>query len=259
MRLVFYTSHFFCLAVFSLRVMTPLSPANHASSDLGLNKIQIYAILVGFIYRFLFMRTRVKMCGFTTVDTAVYAAGLGVDAIGLVFYPPSVRNVTIEQAVEIVAALPAFTSVVALFVDASEASIYQVLNKVAIDCIQFHGNESPKACRHYQKPYIKAVSMSKEIQVPSLVRDYHDAGALLLDAYHPQSKGGTGERFDWSLIPKQCDLPLILAGGLTIQNAQQAIAQVKPYALDVSSGIEIQKGIKAKTKMAAFIKEVNQS
>ncbi|MCK5871387.1 MAG: phosphoribosylanthranilate isomerase [Methylococcales bacterium] len=205
------------------------------------------------------MRTRVKMCGFTTVDTAVYAAGLGVDAIGLVFYPPSARHVSINQAIEIVSALPAFISVVALFVDASEASINQVLDQVAIDCIQFHGNETPVECRRYQKPYIKAISLSKDTQIASVVHDYHDACALLVDTYHPQVKGGTGERFDWGLMPQQCALPLILAGGLTPENAQRAIAQVKPYALDVSSGIEIKKGMKAKAKMAAFMKQVNQS
>ncbi|MCK5728952.1 MAG: phosphoribosylanthranilate isomerase [Methylococcales bacterium] len=205
------------------------------------------------------MRTRVKMCGFSTVETAVYAAQLGVDAIGLVFYPPSSRHVSLETAVEIVSALPAFTSVVALFVDASEANINQVLNKVAIDYIQFHGNETPEACRRYQKPYIKAISISKDTQIASVVRHYKDACALLVDTYHPQEKGGTGACFDWNLMPKQCELPLILAGGLTPENAQQAITQVRPYALDVSSGIEIKKGIKSKAKIAAFIKEVNQS
>ncbi|MDQ7090380.1 MAG: phosphoribosylanthranilate isomerase [Methylococcales bacterium] len=204
------------------------------------------------------MRTRVKMCGFTTVDEAVYAANLGVDAIGLVFYPPSPRNVSLEQAAKIVAALPAFTSVVALFVDESEARINQVLNQVTIDCIQFHGQETPDKCRLYDKPYIKAISMRETTDVNQVTVDYQDASALLLDAYHPQTKGGIGERFDWDLIPKQANLPLILAGGLTPENAQHAIVSVKPYALDVSSGIEIKKGCKARSKMAAFIREVNQ-
>lgn len=204
------------------------------------------------------MRTRVKICGFTTVDEAVYAANLGVDAIGLVFYQASPRNVSIRQASEIVAALPAFTSVIALFVDESKSRINQVLNKVAIDCIQFHGQENPQACRLYNKPYIKAVSMRKSTDTKQLAINYQDAAALLLDAYHPQMKGGIGERFDWDLIPKQCDLPIILAGGLTLENVKQAIIQVNPYALDVSSGVEIKKGTKGSAKMAAFIKEVNQ-
>jgi len=205
------------------------------------------------------MRTRVKICGFTTIDEAVYAANLGVDAIGLVFYPQSPRNVSLKQATKIVTALPAFTTVVALFVDETETIIRQVLNNIAIDCLQFHGHETPQACRLYNKPYIKAFSMRETTNVEQLAIDYHDASALLLDAYHPQAQGGTGERFDWDLIPKQCNLPLVLAGGLTPENAKQAIIKVNPYALDVSSGVEIKKGIKERTKITAFIKEVNQS
>jgi len=204
------------------------------------------------------MRTRVKICGFTRVDEAVYAAHLGVDAIGLVFYPPSPRHVEIEQAVRIVQALPAFTSVVALFVDEQEARIREVLAQVAIDCIQFHGNEPAEACRIYGKRYIKAVGMQDGIDIPALALDYHDAAGLLLDAYHPDAKGGTGSQFDWDLIPKQCTLPIILAGGLDADNAKQAVQTVRPYALDVSSGVEASKGIKDSLKMAAFIKQVNE-
>ncbi len=205
------------------------------------------------------MRTRVKICGFTTVDEAVYAANLGVDAIGLVFYPQSPRNVSFKQAIEIVASLPAFTTVVALFVDETETIIRQVLNNIAIDCLQFHGHETPQACRLYNKPYIKALPMRETTNITQLAIDYHDASALLLDAYHPQEKGGTGESFDWNLMPKQCNLPIILAGGLNPENAKQAIIKVNPYALDVSSGVEIKKGIKERAKMTAFISEVNQS
>jgi len=205
------------------------------------------------------MRTRVKICGFTTVNEAVYAANLGVDAIGLVFYPPSPRNVSLEQAAKIVAALPAFTTVVALFVDETERIINHVLNNIAIDCLQFHGHENPQACRLYNKPYIKALPIRETTNIKQLAIDYHDASALLLDAYHPQAKGGTGKRFDWDLIPKQCNLPIILAGGLNARNVKQAIIKVNPYALDVSSGVEIKKGIKERAKMTAFIKEVNQS
>ena len=204
------------------------------------------------------MRTRVKICGFTRVDEAVYAARLGVDAIGLVFYPPSPRHVEIEQAVRIVKALPAFTSVVALFVDEQEARIREVLAQVAIDCIQFHGEESAEACRIYGKRYIKAVRMKNTIDISALALHYHDAAGLLLDAYHPDAKGGTGSQFDWDLIPKHCSLPIILAGGLDATNAKQAVATVKPYALDVSSGVEASKGIKDSLKMAAFIKQVNE-
>ena len=204
------------------------------------------------------MRTRVKICGFTRIEDAVSAARLGVDAIGLVFYPPSPRNVDIEQAVKIVNALPAFVSVVALFVDALEIQIREVLDRVSIDCLQFHGDEPPEACRLYNKRYIKAVRMRDGIDISSLALHYSDAAGLLLDAYHPGAKGGTGSRFDWALIPGQCALPIVLAGGLDQNNARQAVQTVRPYALDVSSGVETGKGIKDALKMAAFIREVNE-
>lgn len=205
------------------------------------------------------MRTRVKICGFTCADNARSAAFMGVDAIGLVFYPPSSRHVDIEAAIKIVAGLPAFVSVVGLFVDADEASIREVLKHVAIDCIQFHGDEPAEACRIYGKPYIKAVRMQNDSCIEKVGKDYFDASGLLLDAYDPGAKGGTGNCFDWDLIPKQCDLPLILAGGLDAGNARQAIQQVRPYALDVSSGVEFKKGIKDTAKMAAFLSEINEA
>jgi phosphoribosylanthranilate isomerase len=204
------------------------------------------------------MRTRVKICGFTCIEDAVYAAHMGADAIGLVFYPPSPRHVEIEQAVKIVNALPAFTSVVALFVDEQEARIREVLARVSIDCLQFHGDEPAEACRVYGKRYIKAIRMQNDIDIGALALHYHDAAGLLLDAYHPNAKGGTGNQFDWEVIPKQCTLPVILAGGLDETNAKQAVQTVRPYALDVSSGVETKKGIKDSLKMAAFIKQVNE-
>lgn len=204
------------------------------------------------------MRTRVKICGFTQVDDAVAAANLGVDAIGLVFYPKSKRYVSIEQAVNIVNVLPAFVSVVALFVDAKETQIRDVLSNVSIDCIQFHGDEAAEDCRIYDKPFIKALTMKAELNMTEMAAQYYDASALLLDAYHPDMKGGSGTQFDWDLMPKNCALPIILAGGLHAGNAAQAIQQVKPYALDVSSGVEVDKGVKGVAKMAAFIKAINK-
>jgi len=198
------------------------------------------------------------MCGFTRVEDAVYAAHLGVDAIGLVFYPPSPRHVEIEQAVKIVNALPAFTSVVALFVDEQEARIRDVMARVPIDCLQFHGDEPAEACRIYGKRYIKALRMQEGIDIGALAHHYHDAAGLLLDAFHPGAKGGTGSQFDWALIPGQCSLPIILAGGLDETNAKQAVQTVRPYALDVSSGVEAEKGVKDALKMAAFIQQVNE-
>jgi phosphoribosylanthranilate isomerase len=205
------------------------------------------------------MRTRVKICGFTRVEEAVYAAHNGVDAIGLVFYSPSPRNVTIEQAINITNALPAFITVVALFVDETEAKIREVLRQVPIDCLQFHGDEPASVCRLYGKRYIKAVRMQSNTDIVQLTEQYHDAAGLLLDAYHADAKGGTGQSFDWALIPKQCALPIILAGGLDETNAKQAIQAVQPYALDVSSGVESSKGIKNASIVAAFIQQVNES
>ena len=204
------------------------------------------------------MRTRVKICGFTQAKDAVAAANLGVDAIGLVFYPPSPRHVSIEQAKEIVAALPAFVTVVALFVDEQESQIREVLSHVSIDCIQFHGDESAVACRVYNKPYMKAIRMKPGLDIMEIAAQYNDATALLLDAYHPGIKGGSGSRFDWDLIPEQCSLPVILAGGLQVDNVKQAIESVKPYALDVSSGVEAEKGVKDVAKMTAFIQQINE-
>ncbi len=202
------------------------------------------------------MRTRVKICGFTRVEDAVDAARLGVDAIGLVFYPPSPRSVEIAQAIRIVNALPAFVSVVALFVDEQEAQIREVLSRVSIDCLQFHGDEPAEACRVYGKRYVKAVRMRDGIDITALALHYHDAAGLLLDAYHLNAKGGTGSQFDWQLVPEQCALPIILAGGLDAANARQSVQTVRPYALDVSSGVEAEKGVKDSLKMAAFIKQV---
>lgn len=204
------------------------------------------------------MRTRVKICGFTRVEDAVCAARLGVDAIGLVFYPPSPRNVDIDQAIKIVNALPVFVSVVALFVDERETRIREILERVSIDCLQFHGDESAEACRQYGKPYMKALRVQKGVDISDLALHYHDAAGLLLDAYHPGAKGGTGSRFDWELIPDRCALPIVLAGGLDADNAREAVQTVRPYALDVSSGVEAEKGVKDALKMAAFIREVNE-
>ncbi len=204
------------------------------------------------------MRTRVKICGFTQVDEAVIATKLGVDAIGLVFYPPSPRHVNIEQAQKIVKALPAFVTVVALFVDEKESQIKEVIKQVSIDCIQFHGDEMPVNCRLYNKPYIKAIRMLPDLDILEMTDQYYDASSLLLDAYHPGIKGGSGSQFDWGLIPKDCSKSIILAGGLHVDNVKQAIQSVRPYALDVSSGVEKTKGVKDVAKMAAFIQAINE-
>jgi phosphoribosylanthranilate isomerase len=204
------------------------------------------------------MRTHVKICGFTRVEDAVFAAQQGVDAIGLVFYAPSPRNVSIEQAQKIVAALPAFTTVVGLFVNETKAKIREVLQAVPLDCLQFHGDELPDDCRIYGKRYIKAIRMQADTDVSALAQHYYDAAGLLLDAYHTDARGGTGMVFDWELIPTHCALSIILAGGLDETNVKQAIQTVQPYALDLSSGVESSKGIKDVRKIAALIQQVNE-
>jgi len=203
------------------------------------------------------MRTRVKICGFTRVEEAVHAAQLGVDAIGLVFYPPSPRCVDIATARAIVNALPAFTSVVALFVNEQEKKIRNVLTQVPIDCIQFHGDEAPIECRQFGYRYIKAIAMRDHIDLTALAVDYADADGLLVDTYHPDVKGGTGHTFNWAKVPAKVSLPIILAGGLTPDNVAEAIRCVRPYAVDVSSGVEKTKGLKDITKMTAFLTAAN--
>ncbi len=207
----------------------------------------------------LLMRTRVKICGFTRADDALAASNLGVDAIGLVFYGPSPRNVSIEQAAKIARGLPAFVSVVGLFVDADPSWIREVLSRVNIDCLQFHGDEAPEDCRVYDKPYIKAIRMRPDVDLAGIETRYADAAGLLLDAYHPGVQGGSGSGFDWDMIPRSGKLPMILAGGLSPENAALAVQQVGPYALDVSSGVEAGKGVKDAAKMAAFIRKTNQA
>ncbi len=207
----------------------------------------------------LFVRTRVKICGITQVEDALIAVGHGADAIGLVFYPPSPRYVTPALAAEIVNALPAFVTVVALFVDASRADIEAVLSQVDIDLIQFHGQETADECRQYGKSYMKAIRVKSDTNLVQYATEYSDAKALLLDTYAEGVPGGTGQVFDWALIPKNLSKPVVLAGGLDAENVEQAIRQVKPYAVDVSGGVEFKKGIKDAAKIAAFMRGVSNA
>lgn len=201
-------------------------------------------------------RTRVKICGLTKPQDAAMAVQLGADALGLVFYPPSLRAVTVAKAQTIVAGLPPFVTVVALFVDEQDSMVRDVLADVRVDLLQFHGDESPEYCRCFGQPYMKAIRMTDGVDLARLAQDYHDAAGLLLDTWHPDAKGGTGQAFDWARIPAQCPLPIVLAGGLTPDNVQQALTTARPYAVDVSSGVESAKGSKDTDKMAAFLNEV---
>jgi len=205
------------------------------------------------------MRTRTKICGITRVEDARAAIAAGADAIGLVFYAKSPRHVSVERAAEIVASLPPFVDAVALFVDADMEQVWEVLHRVRPDLLQFHGDESPAYCQAFDFPYIRAVRVRPETNLLQYAADFSGARALLLDAFVEGVAGGTGERFDWALIPVDLPKPFILAGGLTPQNVAEAIRQVRPYAVDVSGGVEREKGIKDADKIAAFMRGVGVS
>ncbi len=207
----------------------------------------------------------VKFCGFTQLADIRIATRLGVDAIGLVFYPPSPRSVTIAQAQNLLAEVPAFTSVVALVVNMDSKDLMELADKVAFDIIQFHGDESPEHCQllaeSVNKRWIKALRINNELDtvesVKAQIDQFASAGAssILLDAYNPQKYGGTGDKFNWNLVPQESVLPIILAGGLDADNVV-ATLDLPIYAVDVSGGIESAKGKKDATKMCGFMKAV---
>lgn len=202
------------------------------------------------------MVVRSKICGITRIEDALVAAEAGADAIGLVFYDKSPRAVDVRQARAILAALPPFVTSVGLFVNASRCFIGEVLDAVPLDVLQFHGDETPEQCEGHGRPWFKALRVRPGDDLHAEARRFAGARAILLDAYVPGVPGGTGERFDWSLIPADLPMPLILAGGLTPDNVTEAIASVRPYGVDVSGGVEAAKGIKDAAKVAAFIRRV---
>jgi len=205
----------------------------------------------------IFMKTRSKICGITRSEDALSAASAGADAIGLVFYPKSPRAVTIEQACAICAVLPPFVSVVGLFVDADHFEVEDVINAVPLDLLQFHGEETPAQCEAFKKPYIKAIRMRDDVDLVEAACQYSSARGLLVDTYNPDEAGGTGEVFDWDRVPDGLDTPIILAGGLEPGNVAEAVKRVRPYAVDVSSGVEQSKGIKDAGRIRAFINAVS--
>lgn len=204
------------------------------------------------------MHTRVKICGITRVEDAHAVVKHGADAIGLVFYPPSPRHVDIAQAAEIAAALPPFVTTVGLFVNADKETIAEVVEQVGIDLLQFHGNECPEYCAEHRRPWIRAVRMKDNLDLDKTQQDFVAARGLLLDAYRPGVPGGTGETFDWQRIPNTLASSIVLAGGLNSDNIEKAVAQVKPYAVDVSGGVEASPGIKDADKIARFIEGVRR-
>lgn len=199
---------------------------------------------------------RSKICGITRIDDALAAVEAGADAIGLVFYAQSPRAVTVQQARAIIAALPPFVTTVGLFVNASACELNETLDAVPLDLLQFHGDETPEQCEGYHRPYIKALRVKAGDDIAAACAAYASASGILLDTYVEGVPGGTGQAFDWSLIPQGLSKPIILAGGLSVQNVAQAIAQVQPYAVDVSGGVEKSKGIKDHDKIRAFMQAV---
>lgn len=197
--------------------------------------------------------TQVKICGLTTVEDAVAACSCGVDAIGLVFYPPSSRNISIEQASAIVHSLPPFVTVTGLFLNEDAAVINNVLEQVPLSLLQFHGTESAEFCQSFHRPYIKSVAMKSISDVHGYTAEFALARGFLLDSNIAGGAGGSGELFDWQKIPTGFPAPLVLAGGLDCDNVADAVMQVRPTAVDVSSGVESGKGIKDHGLMKNFL------
>lgn len=204
------------------------------------------------------MPTRVKICGITRLEDAKAAVGAGADAIGLVFDRGSARCVEIAQAQAIARELPPFVALVGLFVDATAERVAEVLRDVPLTLLQFHGDEAPEQCRRYGRPYLKAIRMRDGVNLNDEAARYADASGLLLDSFVADQAGGSGRTFDWGRIPRELAKPIVLAGGLTADNVRDAIRRVRPAAVDVSSGVEVSKGIKDPQKIAAFIAAVRE-
>jgi phosphoribosylanthranilate isomerase len=205
------------------------------------------------------LRTRIKICGITRLEDAKASVRAGCDALGFVFYKESPRYIALDAFKVIVKELPPFVTKTGLFVNADPAEIEEAIQSGLVNVLQFHGDETPDFCRQFNFPYIKAVAVSSSVDLIQYAKDFHDAEALLLDTYHEHLKGGTGQTFDWNLIPQTLSKPIVLAGGLTVDNVKEAIKKVKPYAVDVSGGVEESKGIKNSLKIQAFIKETQDA
>ena len=205
------------------------------------------------------MTTAVKICGITRTGDALEAARLGAHAVGFVFYAKSPRNVAPARAAEITRALPPFVTAVGLFVDAGADEIERVLAQVPLGLLQFHGDETPEFCARFRVPYIKAARVRPGLDLLQYARRYGAARGLLLDAYAENAHGGTGNAFDWGLVPRSLQLPVVLSGGLNPGNVAEAIRRVAPWAVDVSSGVEASPGIKDPRKLAAFMNEVRSA
>lgn len=203
-------------------------------------------------------RTRIKICGLTRAQDVDAAVAAGADALGFVFYPASPRHVTIDQAAALMARVPPFVTIVALFVNADPAFVREALARLPIGLLQFHGDEPEADCLQYGRPYIRAARMRAGVDLIEYAACFPSARGLLLDAF-VEGYGGGGKVFDWSLIPPDFDRPLILSGGLSADNVTEAVRRIRPWAVDVSSGVEAGKGIKDAGAIARFISGVRDA
>lgn len=205
------------------------------------------------------MSVRVKVCGITRDEDAKAAVQAGVDAIGFVFWPHSARYIDPDSARRIAANIPPFVCIVGVYVDPDAAWVEETMQVARLNLLQFHGDETPEFCNQFFQPYIKAIRVKQGTDLLQYAERYHSAKGLLLDAYAENIPGGTGHAFDWRLIPQHLPLPLVLSGGLNPNNIATAIKQIQPWAVDVSSGVEVSKGIKDEKKIFAFMQGVKQS
>jgi phosphoribosylanthranilate isomerase len=203
-------------------------------------------------------RTRIKICGITRLEDACQAATLGADAIGLIFHPPSPREVSLEDAISIRRSLPPFVTVTAVFLDDSEDLIARVLQRLRPDCLQFHGSETPDFCAAWEVPYIKSVPMGSIDDPAKFAERYASAQGFLFDSNAAGRLGGSGDTFDWSKIPSSFACPVVLAGGIRPSNVAEAISRVRPWGVDVVSGVEASKGIKDAALVEQFFEQVRR-
>jgi phosphoribosylanthranilate isomerase len=205
------------------------------------------------------LRTKIKICGITKLSNALEAVKLGVDALGFVFFSDSPRYIEPKKAREIIDQMPSFISRVGLFVNASKEEVLLAISESRINILQFHGDEDEDFCNQFNLPYIKAISFKDGINLLEYCQLYASSSAILIDTYSQKMRGGTGKTFNWDLIPKQLPLPIIIAGGLDSKNVSSLINSVNPYGVDVSGGVELDKGIKDHNMMKNFVLGVNNA
>ena len=205
------------------------------------------------------MKTKIKICGITNLKNALEAATLGVDALGFVFFKESPRYIQPKKARKIIDSLPSFVFRVGLFVNATKDEVLSAISDSRVNVLQFHGDEDEKFCNQFNLPYIKAISIKNDLNLLEYCKLFSSSSSILIDTYSKYLRGGTGETFNWDLIPKSLPLPVIIAGGLDEKNVSLLINKINPYAVDVSGGVELEKGIKDYTMMKNFVLGVNNA